>query len=269
MEKIILIRHCLCVSVLFIPSYLLAQFPVSADRVGAGACFLFSGNAFSGSFGNMAAMDSAYSISAGVYSSRSFLLSELNESGIACNFRLPSSTIFSGGFAIKGYALYRRYYFSGALAKRFGNDFHAGVRFEVQGVEQGENYGSTRNYSCSGAALMRLSSKLDAATFFNIPVDTKSELASTDFSMGVRFRFSGMFHVIAESSLIQQSFEFRGSFNYFVHKRILISGGMGGRNLSLSFGCTMEMKNFKLMIAAAHRPVLGFSPAVGLSMGRP
>jgi hypothetical protein len=44
---------------------------------------------------------------------------------------------------------------------------------------------------------------------------------------------------------------------------------MGGRNLSLSFGCTMEMKSFKLMIAVAHRPVLGFSPSAGFSMGRP
>ena len=123
----------------------------------------------------MAAMDSTYSISAGVYSSRSFLLIELNESGVACNFRLPSSTVFSGGYAMKGYALYRRYYLSAALAKRFGNDFHAGMRFEVQGVEQGEQYGNTRNYSCSGAALMRLSPKVDAATFFSMPVCTKGE----------------------------------------------------------------------------------------------
>jgi len=269
MEKIKLIRRGLLFSALLIHTHLSAQFPVTVDRVGAGTCFLFSNNAWSGSFGNMAAMDSSSGISAGVYSSRSFLLAELNESGVACSFRLPSNTIFSGGYAMKGYALFRRYYLSGAIAKRFGNDFHAGMRFELQGVEQGENYGNTRNYSCSGAALMRLSSKVDAATIFNIPIDKKGEGLSTDFSMGVRFRFSELFHVMAESSLSNQAFEYRGAIHYYVHKHVLVTGGLGGRSLSLSFGCTMELKNVKIVVAAAHRQVLGFSPAAGVTVGWP
>ncbi|MBK9319770.1 MAG: hypothetical protein IPM91_13835 [Bacteroidetes bacterium] len=61
------------------------------------------------------------------------------------------------------------------------------MRFEVQGVEQGENYGSTRNYSCSGAALMRLSPKVDAATFFNIPVDTKVNWSPVIFPWAFAF----------------------------------------------------------------------------------
>lgn len=267
MKKSIRIWYCTALAVLSVTLQLKAQFPLTPDKSAAGKCYLFSASVWAGSSGNMAATDSSYNISAGVYSQRSFLIPELNEAGLAINFRLPAASHFSAGYSVKGYALFKKYYLAAALSKQFGKGFSSGLRFEMDGIEQGENYGRFRSFNCSGAFLIRLSPKADAATHFRIPVEKIGAIKSTTFSMGIRLRFSEVFNVTAESSLSENGIEWRGAFNYYILRKLLLTGGLGGVNLSLTFGMMLELHSIKISLAAMHQPVLGFSPAAGIMSG--
>lgn len=267
MKKLIQFGYALTVCLSLLPADLPAQFPMAPDCIAAGHCQLFTCSVWSGSFGNIAAMDSSYAFGIGAYSNRSFLLSELSESALAVNVRLPASAYLSGGYATKGFALFRRYYSAAGLAIIFGKGFHAGLRLEMEGLVQGEDYGSTRDLYCSGSALVRLSPALDGGSLFRIPVKIAEEEKNNAFTVGLRYRFSEIFSVSTEATLSNEGFGVRGAFRYQVHKNFILLGGLGGARLSLSFGFIARLKYLSICVAASHRQVLGFSPAAGFISG--
>ncbi len=257
----------LALLLLIFPGVLFAQFPFNPERMASGNGILFQHSVWSGGFGNMAAADTTLRFSAGVYNARSFLVPELNERGVTVNVRMSSAALFSGAYALKGYTLFKKYYCAFAMSRSFGTSFTSGLRIEIHGITQGEHYGSAKYMRCSGGTMVRLSKVLDAATVFSIPIREGEEINHMDFAVGTCMRFSELFRVSAEASLTSGRFSCNSAFQYKVHKRVTLQGGVDVVNRNLGFGFKMDLDHITIHVAAMHKAILGFSPAAGLSSG--
>lgn len=209
--------------------------------------------------------DSASSFSAGIYAGQHFLVQELNEAGLALTLGKGFPAYFSVGYRYKGYALFRRSELCLSFGRSFGKNFAAGLRAARRHLSEGENYGSRSDYLVTAAARVTMSAVMDAAVMFGIPLLPAAEREERPFAIGLRFRFSPLFSMTAESHMRNSRPDLRLSIRYRPHARFALTAGMGGRPLSTAFGFSLFTGSFTLSAAAAYRPVLGFTPGTGIA----
>lgn len=227
---------------------------------------LFQSHLSAGAFGNPASLDSVTGPRMFLYSTRSFMTRELTETGLASSFRLPGSTQLTIGYAVKGFELYRRQQATLCLSRHFGL-VTAGIRAAYNGTQFGEGIQGDHHWKVIPATRIRFGKQVEVIAFMSIPLREVEDLHDEEARLGCVYNFSSRLSVGAEAIQTGQKLLITGGLRYRPGERLEFQGGVSGREPVWGFGCSMEVRGFRIMLAACHRSWLGFSP--GLSVESP
>lgn len=241
-----------------------AQFPLTAEMTGLSGQSLFTVSPEGRVFGNSCTLDSVPGFSLGLSSSRSFLLEELSEYSAAAQIRLPSAVILSGGFAMKGFSLFRYHLVQFALSKKFGRNCCVSLGGGSSGVRQGEGNGSISHPHVSAGLQVRLSPITELASGYRIPIKKSGYATATLFQLGVRFRFSPVFSLQPAVEMRGTQSAFFTALRYRPHPRLSFDLGSGGKPFRFSLGCGMEVKRLRVRLAMQYCSLPGMTPAIGV-----
>jgi hypothetical protein len=83
---------------------------------------------------------------------------------------------------------------------------------------------------------------------------------------GASWKFSPKVSMLAEVAKdIDQDVAVRAGLEYRVIEKLYLRGGVGGNDLQTSFGIGLALDEFKIDIASAYHPTLGYSPQISMS----
>lgn len=257
-------RNCLTAVILLYSLSAVAQFPLPPERAGLAGQSLFGQSPNALTVGNACTLDTLPAFRAGAYAARSFLLEELNEYGAGMQVRLPAATFMSGGFAMKGFSLFRYQELSFELGRRFGKNFCASMGAGQWSLRQGEGYGAVTSWHLRSGLLVQLSQTVSVASGCKIPLGNSLIPAANDFNIGLRYRFSNLFAMQSEVNITGSSSSFMLAIRYRPHRRLGIDLGCGGYPFRLAFGCMMEVSRMRIRLSAMYNALPGWSPAIGV-----
>ncbi len=248
------------------PLALNAQFPATPDRIAGAGSMLFQSNISSGAFGNPAIPDSVTGPAFFLYSGQSFMTPELTETGLAFSIRLPGSTQLSLGYAVRGFDLYRKQHAVLCLSRHFGG-VTAGIRTTYSDTQFGKEIQGDRLWSVTPGTRIRFGKQVEMLAGMRIPLRKTKDLHEEEARLGCIYHFSSRFAVGVEAVQTDRQLLLSGVLRYRPGERIEFLGGLSGQEPVWGFGCSVEVKGFRIMLAACHRSWLGFSP--GLSVESP
>lgn len=255
-----------------------AQQVITPDRNSVAFNDLFVNSAWSATTSNPAQVDTMVippsgqqgrTWSAGVFSSRSFMLSELNEGGVALNMKLPSAAAFSLAFSRKGYELFQRRHAAAGLIKNFGGQLQAGLRVEYDAELFGEGYGSCSSIRIVAGVTAKLTGRMDAAAVLAKPVTKGCAIYAPFYAAGLHYRFSNQWSCSAQLTSRDYRLDFGAAFHYNPMPGLSFMGGIGGRPTLMGMGCTVDCRRMRLFISASHRQVTGLTPSIGFVVPLP
>lgn len=246
-----------------------AQFPLPAESAGLSGQRLFQRTTSSINFGNACTLDSVARFSAGIWSSRSALLEELSEYGVALRIRLPGNAYFTGGLASRGFSLFRYQEAAGCLARQFSGKIVVASGIGLLSVHQGEGLGSRSLLLARTGIMAGLSAKADIAAGIRVPLKDDPLLPVSDFHIGLRYRFSAVFHVQTEAGISGTRCAVITSIRYHAFRRFTADLGIGGYPFRIGMGCRLESRGMILLFAAMYRHLPGLTPAVGVESSFP
>ena len=255
-----------------------AQQVITPDRNAVALNDLFLSSAWSGAFANPACADSLLlsgsagngrGWSAGVFSSRSFLLPELTEGGIALNVKMPGGTVMCGGLSRKGYHLFQRMRVAAGLSRNFGGTFRAGLRFEHDAEVFGEGYGSYGSARLVAGMMARLSARVEAAAVFSKPVRQGAAFVPPYYGAGIYCRFSEHWACSAQMNYRFRQLVFGTTFHYSPLQGVSFSAGVGGRPILMAMGFEIDCRRVRLFVTASHRQPTGLTPSAGFVIPLP
>lgn len=254
------------------------QQAVTPDRNAVAFNDLFVNSAWSAGSANPAQVDTLVlsssrqqrrNWSAGVFSARSFMLSELNEGGITLNMKLPSSSAFSVAFSRKGYELFQRSRATAGFVRNFGGQLLAGMRFEYDAEVFGEGYGTCSSLRIVTGMTARLTGRMDAAAVFAKPVRQGCAIYAPYYGAGLQYRFSTQWSCSAQLTSRDYRLDFGAAFQYNPLPGLSFMGGIGGRPTLIGMGCSFDYRRTRLFISTSHRQVTGLTPSIGFVMPLP
>lgn len=260
------IRPFLCIAIAFIHEGVRAQFPSVPDRIAGAGSALFQSNISAAAFGNPAIGDSVRRAIFLLYSTQDFLVSELTETGAACAFRLPGATQFTAGYATRGFDLYRKHNAVLALSRHFGG-ISAGIRAAYSGTQFGEGYPGEHRWRITPGTRIRFGRQVELLASMDIPMHRPQDSQMEDARLGCIHHFSSRFSAGVEATQSSNGLRLSAAMHYRPGERIEFFGGLSGRDPVWSFGCSVLVKGVRILVAASHKPWLGFSP--GLSVESP
>lgn len=249
----------LLLSIFLFTARLFAQSPVRLYFPGPNVPFLFRQDQLSAVFGNPALADSGNFCSAGLYSSRTAMLSECTEAGVAAGVSLTENSRVTVGYMQRGFELYRNFRACMAFTRSFGKQFSAGLRTEYSGVFYGEGYGTSTAYCISPGLFIQLSPKMDIACIFRTTIEEKFGEQS-QLSFGMKLHPSKTFSIELESVYRGSKTAIFGSLTYRSSDKSEISLFLTSASLGTGFSCKVWMKSYSLMLGAVFQRYTGVSP---------
>lgn len=241
-----------------------AQFPLPAETAGVTGQRLFLRTTAGLTFGNACTLDSLPGFSAGIWSSRSALLQELSEYGVAVRVLLPGRAYLTGGLASRGFSLFRYQEATGMLAKQFAKKIVFATGAGWLSIHQGEGLGSRSLLLLRSGLMANLSSKVDVAAGMRVPLRDDPMMPVSDFQIGVRYRFSPIFHLQAETGIIGARYAVTAAIRYQAFRRFTFDMGIGGYPFRMGMGCRLQTNRMTLLFSAIYRRLPGLTPAVGV-----
>ena len=248
----------------------MAQFPSVPDRIASAGSELFQSNLSAAAFGNPANGDSIGGAKFLLYSTQTFLLNELTETGIAFAFLLPGATQFTAGYATRGFDLYRKHNAVLSLSKQFGA-VSAGIRTAYIGTQFGEGYPGEHRWRITPGTRIRFGRQLEMIASMDVPIHRLQDARMEEARLGCIHHFSSRFSAGIEAVQTGNGLRLAGAIRYRPGERTEFFGGLSGREVVWSFGCSVLVKGVRVLVAASHTPWLGFSPGLSVesSMIRP
>ncbi len=239
--------------------------PVASPYLGLGAYSISQADVFSFT-SNQASLAQIKKASAGVYSERRFLLSELNFYSAAV--ALPTS---SGNFGLEagyfGFSEYNETQLGLAYARKLGSKVDIGVQFDYNSL-QIAGYGKSSAINFQIGTLMHLSEKLHAGFHAYNPVggkfgnDKQEKLASV-YTAGLGYEASDKFFVSAEILKEENKpVTVNGGMQYKFLPQLLARAGISTATSTIYAGIGLQLKSFRLDITTSHHPQLGVTPGL-------
>ena len=219
---------------------------------------------------NQAGLGFVREISAGVHYENRFMIKELGVRGGAIALPIKAGTF---GLCITnfGYSGYSENKYSVSFAKAFGNKFSAAIAMDYLTTKIGEGYGDKGVLAGEvGIIAKPLKNLTIGAHVFN---PTRAKIAEYDderlptiIRLGADYSFSDKVTVALETQKdISQKAEFKAGLEYKAVKEFYLRIGISTNPTLSCFGFGINLKNFKIDLAANYHQVLGISPQVNLS----
>lgn len=218
---------------------------------------------------NQAGLAYIKNIQAGIYYENRFLIKELGLKSSALAIPLKAGTI---GLNISsfGYSSYSENKYGLSFAKAFGENISAGVQLDYLTTNIAEGYGKKNAIAGEAGVQARLVKGLTIGMHIFNPTRTRlakydDERIPTILRLGLDYKFSQKLIVAIETEKdINYKAVFKAGLEYLPIKELYLRAGISTNPALSSFGFGLNLKQFKLDIAASYHSVLGVSPQVGL-----
>ena len=226
------------------------------------------------SFGaNQASLATASSFSAGVFSERRFMLSDLNVFSAA--FALPTS---SGNFGLQvhrfGKTSYNETQAGIAYARKLSEYIDVGVQFNYYAM-QIAGYGKETALNFEGGAIFHFTDNLHGGVHVYNPTSAtlgknEEERLPAVYSAGVGYDASESFFITAEIEKTESlPLSVNASIQYKFSERFLARGGLVSNTSVYFFGAGFILQNLRIDATASIHPQLGVTPGILLIYTKP
>ena len=205
--------------------------------------------------------------SAGVYYQNKFSMKELNNVGLAYAHPLKKGTI-ALQWSNFGYSLYQENKVGLAYALQLSEKLSGGIQLDYLSTKLGGIYGSKSVLAGEIGLQAKLTSKITIGTHLYNPTRAKlneydKESVPSIMRLGIDYRFSEKVLVIVETEKdIDHAAMLKTGLEYQANDKFYFRGGIATGPTLGSFGFGLNMKQYKLDIAASYHQTLGFSPEV-------
>ena len=226
------------------------------------------------SFGaNQASLATANSFSAGVFSERRFMLSDLNVFSAA--FALPTS---SGNFGLQvhrfGNSSYNETQAGLAYARKLSEYIDVGIQFNYYGMHIA-GYGNAATFNFEGGAIFHFTDNLHGGVHFYNPTSAtlgknEEERLPAVYSAGVGYDASENFFVTAEIEKTENlPLSVNASIQYKFSELFLARGGIVSGTSVYFLGAGFILHNLRIDAFASVHPQLGVTPGLLLIYTKP
>lgn len=220
---------------------------------------------------NPAGLAGIKAISFGLFYENYFELPELGMG--AFSFGIPTKTGNYGiSFITFGYALFRQGQASLSYGKAFGNKFRAGIGLHYLIICQPADYGNLYALVPSlGIQLLPLNGITFGVQVFNPAgqqyIPSGYQDIPSGFRAGAGYKLGNEVLFCAEAEkIIKEKATYYGGFEIILQKMLLVRFGVSpGQFSEFSFGIGLRSQHLTIDLAATRHPVMGFSPAIGLT----
>ncbi len=219
---------------------------------------------------NQAGLGFVHDVSGGVYYENRFLLKEISVRGAAVALPIKAGTF---GLCVTnfGYSLYSENKYSLSFAKAFGDKFSAGIAMDYLTTKIAEGYGSQGVLAAEAGIIAKPLKGLTIGVHVFNPTRAKlteydNERLPTIVRLGADYNFSDKVILAVETQKdIAQKAQFKAGLEYKAVKEFYLRIGISTDPTLSCFGFGINLKNFKMDIAATYHQTLGISPQLGLS----
>jgi hypothetical protein len=226
------------------------------------------------SFGtNQASLVTARSFSAGVFSERKFMLSDLNLFSAA--FALPTT---SGNFGLQvhrfGNSAYNETQAGIAYARKLSDYIDVGVQFNYYTMRIA-GYGNAAAINFEAGAIFHFTDNLHGGVHVYNPTagtigKNEKERLPAVYSAGLGYDASESFFINAEIEKTENlPLSVNASIQYKFSERFLARGGMVSSTSVYFFGAGFILHNIRIDATASVHPQLGVTPGVLLIYTKP
>jgi len=217
---------------------------------------------------NQAALAKIRSFTAGVYSERKYMLSELNL--FSASFALPTQ---SGNFALQlhhfGNSVYSETQAGIAYGRKLGDYIDIGVQFNYYKMRI-SGYGNAAAINFEAGAIFHFTDQLHGGIHVYNPTSSKlgkneDERIPAVFSVGLGYDVSD--NVLVSASIEKTEDEDLNvitSIQYKFADRFLARGGVATATSVFFFGLGFRLQSFRLDATASVHPQLGVTPGLML-----
>ncbi len=205
--------------------------------------------------------------SVGVYYQNKFSMKELNNVGLAYAHPLKKGTI-ALQWSNFGYSLYQENKVGLAYALQLSEKLSGGIQLDYLSTKLGGIYGSKSALAAEIGLQAKLTSNIRIGAHFYNPTRTKlneynGEAIPSIMRLGIDYRFSEKVLVIVETEKdIDHVAMLKSGIEYKANEKFYVRGGVATGPTLGSFGFGLNMKQYKLDIAASYHQTLGFSPEI-------
>jgi hypothetical protein len=215
---------------------------------------------------NQAALAQIKTFSAGIYSERKFMLSELNL--FSTSVALPTN---SGNFGLQlhrfGNSLYSEMQTGLAYARKLSDYIDVGVQFNYYAM-QISGYGNATSINFEAGALFHFTNELHGGIHMYNPTSSKlgkneEEKLPAVYSAGLGYDASDNFFVSAEIEKTEDlPVNVNASIQYKFANRFLARGGVVTGSSVYFFGAGFILQSFRFDVTASVHPQLGVTPGL-------
>ena len=218
-------------------------------------------------FGNPAAMVYSERAGVGLFSTNSFLLKELQISGLAAVFPLAGSRF---GLAIQhvGFSDFRDMRLQFGYARRLLSNLSIGGSFHVQNRRIAE-YGTATGINFSLGLILELTDQLQVVSHWVNPFPNPSGPVNFPgrLSIGLTYQPATAFRLSAAATQRTDGpVEVQLGSYYLAQERLEWMAGINTRTGQLSFGLGYRATRWTGRLAGRVHPQLGFSPGVEVTV---
>jgi hypothetical protein len=245
------------------------DYPIGARSAGMGNATVSATDMWS-SHHNQAGLGFVRDISAGVSYENRFLIKEISVRGGTVALPIKAGTF---GLCITnfGYSQYSENKYSLSFAKAFGDKLSAGIAMDYLSTKIAEGYGTRGTLAAEAGIIAKPIKALTIGAHVYNPTRAKiseydNERLPTIIRLGADYLFSDKVRIAVEAQKdMKYKAEFKAGLEYLPVKELYLRIGVSTNPTLSSFGFGINLKNFKIDVAANYHQTLGISPQLSLS----
>ena len=246
-------------------------FPVGARAAGMGNAAVTLNDMWS-AFQNQAGTAYLNHVNVGIYNEVRFGLKELSLNAFVVAVPIKNVGTFSLSATYFGYKLYNEQKIGLAYARKFGNNFSAGLQINYLGTHiADEFYGNKASFAIEGGVRALILPKLTMGFYIFNPTlsglaDYDNENIPTTMKLGLSYEFNDKVILAIEAEKATEAKAiFKAGFEYRIANPLYLRMGLSTNQNAYYFGFGLALKQIKIDFTASFNQTLGFTPHTGLS----
>jgi len=207
------------------------------------------------------------------YYRQRFMLDELADKSIA--FVYPTEVVHSSfSWQVFGNNSYRETRLSLGAARKFGQNFSAGLRFNRYSTYMSKNFNQRVLYNVDAGIISRVSENLTMGCYIHSVVPQQAargqiSMLPTIMGLGASYSFHSKIRIMSEFQLTSISdYSWTGAVQIQPSDRMLLLTGLqvaNDNNHLFSFGFYYQFSNYGLGVALVQHQQLGITPSFQVS----
>lgn len=247
------------------------NFPVGARAAGMGNAAVTLNDMWS-AFQNQAGTAYLKHVNVGIYNEVRYGLSDLALNAFAVAVPIKNVGTFSLSATYFGYKLYNEQKIGLAYARKFGENFSAGLQFDYLGTHIDDDYyGNHAAFAIEGGVRAVLLPKLVMGFYIFNPTlsslsDYDNEKIPSTMKLGLSYQFNEKIILAIETEKVSEAKAiFKAGFEYRIVEPLYLRMGLSTNQNAYYFGFGLALKQINIDFTASFNQTLGFTPHTDLS----